>query len=129
MSQYVRVDYSTPPEKIWKLMETQWKMAAPKLIISIAGGLRTTFVKPRLLTSFKRGLIAAVTSAGNHKSHARIASISHQQVYLVWRGSVAVLQIGLSGREPSKKAFFAVVMTNLHLNYGYLLLATGLPLT
>ena len=70
MSKYVRVDYTTPSEKIWKLMETQWKMPAPKLIISIAGGLRTIFVKPRLLTSFKRGLIAAVTSAGNKKCHA-----------------------------------------------------------
>jgi hypothetical protein len=38
----------------------------PKLIVSVTGGAKRLMMKPRLMSSFKRGLINTVTAAGDH---------------------------------------------------------------
>ena len=57
-------DYSDLVDNIWKLMTDYWNMREPKLIISVTGGAKNFYVKNRLRTNFKRGLMKAATSAG-----------------------------------------------------------------
>jgi SLOG in TRPM len=49
---------------LWKLMEESWRMKPPRLIISVTGGAQKFFMKRRLLTGFKRGLMKVATTAG-----------------------------------------------------------------
>jgi hypothetical protein len=61
----VRLDYKTPVETIWELMEKHWNLEPPKLIVSVTGGAKRLVMKPRLMSTFKRGLINTVTAAGD----------------------------------------------------------------
>lgn len=48
----------------WELITNQWQLEEPKMIISVTGGARRFYMKPRLLRSFKRGLMKAAIAAG-----------------------------------------------------------------
>lgn len=54
----------------WKHVTDQWQLDEPKMIISVTGGARRFYMKPRLLKSFKRGLMKVATAAGKHVSFA-----------------------------------------------------------
>ena len=62
--QYIRVDIETDLETCWTLLSDYWLMPPPKLIISVTGGAKRFFMKARLKSSFKRGLVNAATSTG-----------------------------------------------------------------
>jgi SLOG in TRPM len=64
--QYVRLDHTTDVGVVWDLLEKQWNLEPPKLIISVIGGAKRLKMKPRLLSTFKRGLISTVTAAGEN---------------------------------------------------------------
>ena len=49
---------------VWKRVADEWKLGQPKMIISVTGGAKEFDMDPRLLTSFKRGLMKAVTATG-----------------------------------------------------------------
>jgi len=49
---------------VWKHVADEWKLGQPKMIISVTGGAKEFDMDPRLLTSFKRGLMKAVTATG-----------------------------------------------------------------
>ena len=66
MFQYVRLDSQTPMDVVWTLLSDYWHMPPPKLIVSVTGGAKSFFMKSRLKTSFKRGLVNAATSSGRH---------------------------------------------------------------
>ena len=61
---YARVDYMTPPEHLWTLLTDIWNLPIPKLVLSVTGGARQFFMKPRLLNAFKQGLIDIASSTG-----------------------------------------------------------------
>jgi SLOG in TRPM len=64
--QYVRLDCTTPLEVVWDLLEKQWNLEPPKLIISVIGGAKRLMMKPRLMSTLKRGLINTLTAAGEN---------------------------------------------------------------
>lgn len=49
---------------MWDLLHNHWGLKAPKLLISVTGGAKRFFMKPRLKNNFKRGLVNAATSTG-----------------------------------------------------------------
>jgi hypothetical protein len=69
--QYVRVSALKSQKEededirnVWNLMKDCWKMPPPRLIVSVTGGAQNFFMKRRLLTGFKRGLMKVATTAG-----------------------------------------------------------------
>lgn len=78
--QYIRVEHQMDTKVLWELLKAHWKIPEPKLIISITGGAKRLFIKSRLMNSFRRGLINAVTAAGMSPfipiCHALIGSYS-----------------------------------------------------
>ncbi|CAD5116686.1 DgyrCDS5550 [Dimorphilus gyrociliatus] len=61
---YVRVANNCDMDIMWKLLHEHWGLKAPKLLISVTGGAKRFFMKPRLKNNFKRGLVNAATSTG-----------------------------------------------------------------
>nr|XP_006823630.1 PREDICTED: uncharacterized protein LOC102803873 [Saccoglossus kowalevskii] len=64
LSPYVRLDYRTDPEIIWKLLTEHWRMKPPNVLISVTGGAKDFILKDRLRALFHRGLMKAATSTG-----------------------------------------------------------------
>ena len=50
--------------KAWELITKHWQLEEPKMIISVTGGARRFYMKPRQMKSVKRGLMKAATAAG-----------------------------------------------------------------
>ena len=73
----MRLDSKTPMDVVWTLLSDYWHMPPPKLIVSVTGGAKSFFMKSRLKTSFKRGLVNAATSSGRYtfKSFALVIVI------------------------------------------------------
>ncbi|ELU03473.1 hypothetical protein CAPTEDRAFT_215084 [Capitella teleta] len=61
---FVRVDHKTEESVVWELLNEYWHIKAPKLMISVTGGAKRFFMKDRLTTAFKRGLMRAATTTG-----------------------------------------------------------------
>ncbi|XP_077980205.1 transient receptor potential cation channel subfamily M member-like 2 [Glandiceps talaboti] len=61
---YVRVDYKTDPEIIWKLLTEHWRLKPPNVLISVTGGAKDFILKDRLRALFHKGLMKAATSTG-----------------------------------------------------------------
>ncbi|XP_035700323.1 transient receptor potential cation channel subfamily M member-like 2 [Branchiostoma floridae] len=64
VGKFVRVDHTTEPEDVLKLMREQWKLELPNLLISVTGGAKNFYIKPRLQEVFRKGLIKAAQSTG-----------------------------------------------------------------
>lgn len=63
-SQYARVSTDTSPEILYKLLTEQWKLSPPNLLISVTGGAKNFYLKPRLKSMFHRGLIKVAQTTG-----------------------------------------------------------------
>lgn len=63
-SPYVRVDSMTDIEKVWTVLTKYWHLPYPKLLISVTGGAKRFYLRPRLKTILKQGLVNAAVSTG-----------------------------------------------------------------
>nr|XP_040058326.1 transient receptor potential cation channel subfamily M member 2 isoform X2 [Gasterosteus aculeatus aculeatus] len=61
---YARVSTDTSPEILYKLLTEQWKLSPPNLLISVTGGAKNFYLKPRLKSMFHRGLIKVAQTTG-----------------------------------------------------------------
>ncbi|GMT24127.1 hypothetical protein PFISCL1PPCAC_15424 [Pristionchus fissidentatus] len=61
-ARYTRVAFDTPPETLMKLMNGVWRMKAPKLIITIHGGITDFDLQPKLGRALRRGIVKAAES-------------------------------------------------------------------
>ncbi|XP_078660979.1 transient receptor potential cation channel subfamily M member-like 2 isoform X2 [Branchiostoma floridae x Branchiostoma belcheri] len=64
VGKFVRVNHTTEPEDVLKLMREQWNLELPNLLISVTGGAKNFYIKPRLQEVFRKGLIKAAQSTG-----------------------------------------------------------------
>ena len=62
--QYVRVSYDTKPELILQLLQKQWDLELPKLLISVHGGIANFDLQPKLKRVFRKGLLKASKTTG-----------------------------------------------------------------
>ncbi|XP_026996995.2 transient receptor potential cation channel subfamily M member 6 isoform X1 [Tachysurus fulvidraco] len=63
-AKYVRLSCDAKPEELLCLMLQEWKMAQPKLLISVHGGTDNFPLPPRVGQVFSKGLIRAAETAG-----------------------------------------------------------------
>lgn len=63
-SQYARVFTDTKPEILYQLLTEQWNLSPPNLLISVTGGAKNFYLKPRLKSMFHRGLIKVAQTTG-----------------------------------------------------------------
>ncbi|XP_078514890.1 transient receptor potential cation channel subfamily M member 2-like isoform X1 [Lissotriton helveticus] len=64
-AKYLRASDSTPPEVLYDMMRTQWKLKVPNLLISVTGGAENIYMDPRLEKCFSWGrLVEAAQSTG-----------------------------------------------------------------
>ncbi|KAJ8036475.1 Transient receptor potential cation channel subfamily M member 3 [Holothuria leucospilota] len=64
LRKFVRVEYKTPPKKLLNLIQRQWNLGQPKLLISVTGGALDFTLNSRLKDVFRKGLIKAALSTG-----------------------------------------------------------------
>ncbi|XP_070552160.1 transient receptor potential cation channel subfamily M member 1-like [Ptychodera flava] len=64
--QYIRVADDTDVEILWKLLIEEWKIPKPKMIISLAGGVKhfVGWNEDRLKKLFNKGLVKAAIKTG-----------------------------------------------------------------
>lgn len=62
--QYVRLSYDTPPQLMFELLQSHWKLEVPKLVISIHGGISNFDLQPKLKRVFRKGLLKAAKTTG-----------------------------------------------------------------
>ncbi|XP_077947295.1 transient receptor potential cation channel subfamily M member 2-like [Gasterosteus aculeatus] len=61
---YARVFTDTKPEILYQLLTEQWNLSPPNLLISVTGGAKNFYLKPRLKSMFHRGLIKVAQTTG-----------------------------------------------------------------
>jgi len=64
VSQYVRLSHDSRPESILRLMQKEWHMELPKILISVHGGVQNFELHPRLKQVVGKGLIKAAVTTG-----------------------------------------------------------------
>ena len=60
----MRLSYDTPPDQILRLLQQQWNLELPKLLISVHGGIANFDLQPKLKRVFKQGLLKAARTTG-----------------------------------------------------------------
>ncbi|CAG9538250.1 unnamed protein product [Cercopithifilaria johnstoni] len=63
-AQYLRLTVESNPSDIMDLFETVWKVPAPKLIITVHGGMADFDLQPKLARVFRKGLLKAAKTTG-----------------------------------------------------------------
>ncbi|XP_073244598.1 transient receptor potential cation channel subfamily M member-like 2 isoform X3 [Porites lutea] len=63
-AKYIRVSYDTDPEKVLRLLFTEWKLDLPKLLISVTGGAKNFVLNPKLKQFLRKGLLKAAQTTG-----------------------------------------------------------------
>ncbi|PAV69075.1 hypothetical protein WR25_21949 [Diploscapter pachys] len=63
-AQYARLSFDTEPSKIMSLFENVWRIAPPRLIITVHGGTNNFDLQPKLARVFRKGLLKAATTTG-----------------------------------------------------------------
>ncbi|XP_030650049.1 transient receptor potential cation channel subfamily M member 5 [Chanos chanos] len=61
---FARVQSSTDPVQIYKLLTEQWGLAPPHLVVALAGGDELAQMKPWLRDTVRKGLVKAAQSTG-----------------------------------------------------------------
>ena len=64
MFQYVRVAHDTGPLQLLQLLQTQWGLELPKMVISVHGGIANFDMQPKLKRVFRKGLLQAAKTTG-----------------------------------------------------------------
>lgn len=62
--QYVRLSYDGVPDQVLQLLQKQWNLELPKLLISVHGGIANFDLQPKLKRVFKKGLLKAAKTTG-----------------------------------------------------------------
>ena len=60
--QFIRISDDTDPENVLRLLQEEWKLDLPKLVISVAGGGKNFFMHPKLKDLFRQGLLKVLLS-------------------------------------------------------------------
>ena len=60
----MRVAYDTKPDLILQLLQKQWGLELPKLLISVHGGIANFDLQPKLKRVFRKGLLKAAKTTG-----------------------------------------------------------------
>ncbi|ELT97529.1 hypothetical protein CAPTEDRAFT_120255, partial [Capitella teleta] len=63
-AQYVRVAHDTRPQELLQLLQSQWGLELPKLVISVQGGIANFEMQPKLKRVFRKGLLRAAKTTG-----------------------------------------------------------------
>ncbi|XP_056268261.1 transient receptor potential cation channel subfamily M member 7 isoform X2 [Pseudoliparis swirei] len=63
-AKYVRLSHDSRPESILRLMQKEWHMELPKILISVHGGVQNFELHPRLKQVVGKGLIKAAVTTG-----------------------------------------------------------------
>ncbi|KAI8514532.1 Transient receptor putative cation channel sub M member 2 [Branchiostoma belcheri] len=88
VGKFMRVNHTTEPEDVLKVMREQWNLELPNLLISVTGGAKNFYIKPRLQEVFRKGLIKAAQSTVNfHVEQAAgniTLTLSSHTVAAVW---------------------------------------------
>ena len=62
---FVRLSHRSPPDLVFRLMLDQWRLARPKLLVSVHGGRSNFKLPPRLKAQITAGLLHTAKSTGN----------------------------------------------------------------
>ena len=62
--QYVRLSYDSQPDQVLQLLQKQWNLELPKLLISVHGGIANFELQPKLRRVFRKGLLKAAKTTG-----------------------------------------------------------------
>uniref|UniRef100_UPI00358EBBEA transient receptor potential cation channel subfamily M member 2 n=1 Tax=Myxine glutinosa TaxID=7769 RepID=UPI00358EBBEA len=63
-AKFIRVSYDTCPDLLYELLNQQWNLSIPNLLISVTEGVTDFQMKPTLKEVFKRGLIKVARNTG-----------------------------------------------------------------
>lgn len=63
--QYMRVDDKCDMDKVWSVLTECWQLPKPRMLISVTGGAKRFYLRPRLKNILKQGLVNAAVSTGN----------------------------------------------------------------
>ncbi|CAH3032487.1 unnamed protein product, partial [Porites lobata] len=61
---FIRISDDTDAEDVLRLLQEEWKLDLPKLVISVAGGGKNFFMHPKLKDLFRQGLLKAAKTTG-----------------------------------------------------------------
>ncbi len=64
LRKFVRVNHDVHPNKLLQLLNKQWNLGTPKLLISVTGGANNFHMGNKLKSVFRKGLIKAALSTG-----------------------------------------------------------------
>uniref|UniRef100_A0A8C4Q5U5 TRPM SLOG domain-containing protein n=1 Tax=Eptatretus burgeri TaxID=7764 RepID=A0A8C4Q5U5_EPTBU len=125
---FIRVSCDTHPMLLYELLNQQWDLNTPNLLISVIGGVTNFQMKPTLKEVFKRGLIKAAGNAGVfHKpvtcgsnlnqryyvdelhGHLSCLDVNHSHFILVDNGTT-----GQYGVEIELRVQLEMLISNLH---------------
>jgi len=62
--QYIRLSCDTRPDRIMHLLQQQWSLELPKLVISVHGGIANFDLQPKLQRVCHQGLLQAAKTTG-----------------------------------------------------------------
>ncbi|KAK7112164.1 hypothetical protein V1264_011657 [Littorina saxatilis] len=63
-SPYMRVDDKCDMDKVWSVLTECWQLPKPRMLISVTGGAKRFYLRPRLKNILKQGLVNAAVSTG-----------------------------------------------------------------
>ncbi|XP_066544155.1 transient receptor potential cation channel subfamily M member 2 isoform X2 [Amia ocellicauda] len=64
VGKFVRVSSDTSPATLYQLVTEYWNLSPPNLLISVTGGAKNFYMKARLKSMFRRGLIKVAHTTG-----------------------------------------------------------------
>jgi len=64
LCQYIRLSCDTRPDRIMHLLQQQWSLELPKLVISVHGGIANFDLQPKLRRVCHQGLLQAAKTTG-----------------------------------------------------------------
>ncbi|VBB33429.1 unnamed protein product, partial [Acanthocheilonema viteae] len=92
-AQYLRLTVESNPADIMDLFETVWNVPAPKLIITVHGGMTDFDLQPKLARVFRKGLLKAAKTTGAWIITAGINAGVVRQVAAAVDGSGSVSRV------------------------------------
>lgn len=63
-AKFIRISDDTDAEDVLRLLQEEWKLELPKLVISVAGGGKNFVMHPKLKDLFRQGLLKAAKTTG-----------------------------------------------------------------
>ncbi|XP_073236045.1 transient receptor potential cation channel subfamily M member 3-like [Porites lutea] len=63
-AKFIRISDDTDPDDVLHLLQKEWKLELPKLVISVTGGAKNFVMHPKLKDLFRQGLLKAAKTTG-----------------------------------------------------------------